>query len=103
MPGNGELGPNVSPQQLVASCPSDSSARISNKPSFPNAGDASIFGTYVDRKWSTDVRPPAFDPVASLPVHGASWPSSQRFGTMNDNCGVVDAYARSWVRCVNGR
>src|SRR3954469_20372426 len=97
-PGIGEFGPGCSPQHAPASLAAASSVVTRRSPSFLNAGDASIFGTHTDRKWSIEVRPPAFEPLASLPVHGASWPSLQRLGVMKEKFGVLATVFRSVLR-----
>ena len=98
MPGIGSDGPGCSPQQAVESDVLASSVVMMRRPSRWNAGDFLIRGTHTDRKWSTDTSPPLLPPVASLPLHGASWPSSQRLGVMNEKLGVVRTLFRSCDR-----
>src|SRR5438270_713917 len=74
MPGIGSDGPGCSPQQAVESDVLASSVVMMRRPSRWNAGDFLMRGTHTDRKWSTDTSPPLLPPVASLPLHGASWP-----------------------------
>jgi hypothetical protein len=49
-----------------------------------------IFGTHYDRNAAACANPPGA-PV----TQGASWPSSHRFGEIQENTGVVPTRARS--------
>src|SRR3954454_20966784 len=96
MPGIGSLGPGCSPQQALESLVgSASSVVMISSPSCWYAGDFTMRGTHTERKWSIDVSPPALLPVASGPLQGASCPSLQRLGVMNEKLRVVDRWCRS--------
>src|ERR1700756_1506704 len=64
-----------------------------NRPSCWNAGDAVIIGTHFCKNASALVRPPGW-PF----THGASWPSSHRFGVIRLKLAVVEIDCRSVVR-----
>jgi hypothetical protein len=49
-----------------------------------------IFGTHCDKNASACASPPGA-PV----THGESWPSSHRFGEIQENAGVVPTRVRS--------
>src|SRR5690348_10130087 len=94
MPGNGEFGPGPSPQPDDESGglpPNSASSKVTTSmPSRRNAGDARIFGIQVASQASALTSPPG-----RPSTHGASWPSSQRFGVMNERFGVVLVAPRS--------
>ena len=47
---------------------------------------------------SAAVSPPVLPPSTLVPAHVPSWPSSQRFGVMNPNLGVVASLERSLAK-----
>src|SRR5436309_13520988 len=80
IPGDGLLGPAVSPQQELASLELDSSKlTISSPLPARNAGEPVISGTYLLRKPSMPAKPPGR--LGSAQV--ASWPSAHESGVMN--------------------
>jgi len=87
LPGSGTFGssepkPGASPRQAAESLPR--SKVITMRPPSWQGGAAMIFGTRRDRN------APAYASPPGAPVtQGASWPSSRRFGEIQENAGVV--------------
>ena len=81
IPGAAVLGPVGSLQQAELSAPlpeiSPSSKATIRRPSRRKAREARMIGTHSCRKASADTRPPG-----RPSTHGASCPSSHRFGVM---------------------
>src|SRR5690242_7367828 len=73
------------------------------RPPWRYAFDAWIFGTICATNALALVSPPApgVAPSAPGPLHGESWPSSQRFGVMKFQVATW-LLARSVASCVNG-
>src|SRR6185437_5893315 len=96
-PGRSTLGPDGSAQHEVASMLSASSNVTISRPSFTYAGELVMRGTHVERNSFADTRPPG-----SPFLHGRSWPSWQRLGTMNEKLGVRDAERSAPSSSVSG-